>query len=81
MFGEKAKSRRAEAKRHIEKRGVGSHGESAALRRRGADGFDAQCRIDQRVTEAGERSSGERENQRRRKPYQRKSGRLDQHRD
>jgi hypothetical protein len=77
--GDQAERRTAEAERHIEKDGVGAHGEAAALRRRAAHGFDAEAGINERIAEAGERGSGRGRSAAGCEPDHRKAGRFDQH--
>ena len=61
IIGEEAERRRAEAERHVEKRGVGAHREPAALRRHEADRFNPEPGINERVAEPGQRGSGQRQ--------------------
>src|SRR5215470_5904287 len=45
----------AQSERHVEKNGVGAHGEAPALRRSAPHRFNAEPGIDQRIAEPGER--------------------------
>lgn len=57
---DQSESGTGEALGEIEERGVGTHGETPALRRHAADRFNAESGIHQREAEAGERCACER---------------------
>jgi hypothetical protein len=74
---EQAESRGAEAQRHVKKGGVRAHRESSALGRRAPDRFDAQTRINQRVTGAAQSGSEQRQRRPGRQPDQSQARRFD----
>src|SRR5947207_15667972 len=74
---DEAKRRTGEAEREIQKGRVCAHRETSALRRRAAYCLDAEPRIDERVSEAGECGADQRNARPGRHPKQPQANGLD----
>src|SRR5262249_49195266 len=69
----------AQSERHVEKNGVGAHGEAPALRRSAPHRLNAEPGIDQRIAEPGERGPGGGYGATGGKPDEREASRFNDH--